>query len=63
MIGILIVTHCELGSALLEATEFIIGSRPEDTEPVSIDLNENAEKLRKKKYQTVSKRSTKMKGC
>ena len=48
MIGILIVTHCKLGSALIEAAEFIIGSRPEDTEPVSIDLNENAEKLRKK---------------
>ena len=48
MIGILIVTHCELGSALIEAAEFIIGSRPEDMEPVSIDLNENAEKLRKK---------------
>ena len=48
MIGILIVTHCKLGSALIDAAEFIIGSRPEDMEPVSIDLNENAEKLRKK---------------
>jgi PTS system mannose-specific IIA component len=48
MIGILVVTHCELGSALIEAAEFIIGSRPEDMAPVSIDLNENAEKLRKK---------------
>ena len=48
MIGILVVTHCELGNALIEAAEFIIGSRPEDMAPVSIDLNENAEKLRKK---------------
>jgi PTS system mannose-specific IIA component len=48
MIGILVVTHCELGSALIEAAEFIIGSRPEDMAPVSIDLNESAEKLRKK---------------
>lgn len=48
MIGILIVTHCKLGSALIEAAEFIIGSRPENMEPVSIDLSENAEKLRKK---------------
>jgi PTS system mannose-specific IIA component len=48
MIGILVVTHCELGSALIEAAEFITGSRPEDMAPVSIDLNESAEKLRKK---------------
>lgn len=55
MIGILIVTHCKLGSALIEAAEFIIGSRPEDTEPVSIDLNENAEKLRKKISDSIKK--------
>ncbi len=47
MIGILIVTHCQLGEALIEASEFIIGSRPEKTEPVTIDLNDNADKLRK----------------
>jgi PTS system mannose-specific IIA component len=55
MIGILIVTHCNLGSALIDAAEFIIGSRPEDTEPVSIDLNENAEKLRKKISDSIKK--------
>lgn len=48
MIGILIVTHCELGGALIEAAEFIIGSTPEGTRSISIDLNEDAEKLRKK---------------
>lgn len=48
MIGILVVTHCELGGALIEAAEFIIGSTPEGTLSVSIDLNEDAEKLRKK---------------
>jgi len=48
MIGIVIVTHCKLGEALIEAAEFIIGSRPEALESVSIDLNENAEKLRDK---------------
>ena len=55
MIGILIVTHCKLGSALIDAAEFIIGSRPEDTQPVSIDLNENAEKLRKKISDSIKK--------
>jgi PTS system mannose-specific IIA component len=47
MIGILIVTHCQLGEALIEASEFIIGYRPEKTEPVTIDLNVSADKLRK----------------
>ena len=48
MIGIVIVTHCQLGEALIGAAEFIIGSRPESIESVSIDLSENAEKLRGK---------------
>ena len=48
MIGIVIVTHGELGEALIGAAEFIIGSRPESIESVSIDLSENAEKLRGK---------------
>ena len=48
MIGIVIVTHCQLGEALIEAAEFIIGSRPDAIESVSIDINENAEKLRQK---------------
>lgn len=55
MIGILIVTHCELGSALIDAAQFIVGARPEDTESVSIDLKESAEKLRKKILDGVKK--------
>jgi len=53
MIGIVIVTHCQLGEALIGAAEFIIGSRPESLESVSIDLKENAEKLRDKIYQGI----------
>ena len=48
MIGIVIVTHSQLGDALIGAAEFIIGSRQESIESVSIDLSENAEKLRGK---------------
>jgi PTS system mannose-specific IIA component len=48
MIGIVIVTHSQLGEALIGTAEFIIGSRPEAIESVSIDLSENSEKLRKK---------------
>jgi len=48
MIGIVIVTHSQLGDALIEAAEFILGSKPEATVAVSVDLKENAEKLRDK---------------
>lgn len=48
MIGVVIVTHRQLGEAFIEAAEFIIGSRPETIVSVSIDLNENADKLREK---------------
>ncbi len=48
MIGIVIVTHSQLGDALIEAAEFIIGKRPEVLISVSIDLNESADVLRGK---------------
>lgn len=46
MIGIVVVTHSQLGDALIDAAVFILGSRPEGVESVSIDLNEKADKLR-----------------
>jgi PTS system mannose-specific IIA component len=48
MIGIVIVTHSNLGEAFIEATEFIVGHRPDALASVSIDLNQSAEKLRQK---------------
>ncbi len=48
MIGIIIVTHCRLGEALIEAAEFILESRPERLEFISIDINHEVEKLRAK---------------
>jgi PTS system mannose-specific IIA component len=48
MIGIVIVTHSQLGDALIEAAEFIIGKRPEALVSISIDLNESADVLRAK---------------
>ncbi|MFZ5573375.1 MAG: PTS sugar transporter subunit IIA [Thermodesulfobacteriota bacterium] len=48
MIGILVVTHSQLGEALIEAAAFVLGSRPEAVLPLSIDLNENADKLHDK---------------
>jgi len=48
MIGIVVVTHSQLGEALIEAAEFIVGSRPEGVVSVSIDLNQNVDKRREK---------------
>ena len=48
MIGIVIVTHRQLGEALIDAAEFIIGDELQETTWVSIDLNESADVLRKK---------------
>jgi PTS system mannose-specific IIA component len=48
MIGILIVTHPSLGEALIETAEFILGSRPDAVKALSIDINENAEDLRRR---------------
>lgn len=48
MIGILVVTHCQLGDALIDAAKFITGTELEAIASLSIDLNENAEKLHNK---------------
>jgi PTS system mannose-specific IIA component len=48
MIGILIVSHRQLGEALIDASEFILGNKPDALDSVSIDINESADKLRKK---------------
>lgn len=48
MIGILIVSHRQLGDALIDCVEFIQDKRPEAMASISIDLRENAADLRKK---------------
>ena len=48
MIGVVIVTHSNLGQALIEAAGFILGGPPEATVAVSIDINENVDRLRRK---------------
>ena len=55
MIGIVIVTHRQLGDALIDASEFILGSRPESVVAVSIDLKESADKLRKSIADSIKK--------
>jgi len=46
MIGIVIVTHSQLGAALVEASECILGTALDATVCVSIDLKEPAATLR-----------------
>lgn len=55
MIGIVIVTHSHLGDALIDAAEFIIGTRPDTMVSVSINLNENVDKLREKIAEGIKK--------
>ena len=55
MIGILIVTHSQLGEALVGAAEFILGSRPPGVVSVSIDLNQNVDRLRERVAAGVKK--------
>ncbi len=55
MIGILIVTHSQLGEALVDAAEFILGSRSPGVVSVSIDLNQNVDRLRERVAAGVKK--------
>jgi len=57
MIGLLIVTHCDLGKELLNAAEFIVG-RMEATEFVSITQTLDSEEIMKvieKKLSSLNK--------
>ncbi len=55
MTGILVVTHANLGSALIETLEFILGKEQENLLPISIDIKEDPDNLRKKIKQGISK--------
>jgi PTS system mannose-specific IIA component len=48
MIGIVIVTHGELGKTLIETAECVLDAPMEATTSVSVDLRQNAEELREK---------------
>jgi len=45
MIGITIVTHRQLGDALIDAAGFILGDKPEAVVSVSIDINNKVDAL------------------
>ncbi len=55
MTGILLVTHANLGSALIETIEFILGKPQDNLFSVSINIQENPDALRKKIKKGISK--------
>lgn len=55
MIGIIIVTHRQLGESLIDCAEFIFGERPDALDAISIDLRENAGDLRHKLESGIKK--------
>jgi PTS system mannose-specific IIA component len=58
MIGILVVTHANLGSALVEAVEFILGNHPDNLFSISINIQDDPDKLRKKIKKGIEKART-----
>ena len=48
MIGLLVVTHADMGQALVETIEFILGEKQEHLASISINIKENADNLIKK---------------
>src|SRR3989339_292673 len=58
MIGILLVTHANLGTALIETLEFISGKNEKNLSAVSIDIQEDPEGLRKKIKKAISEVKT-----
>ena len=58
MIGILVVTHAELGHALIETVKFILGDDPDNLSSVSINIQKDPDSLRKKIKKGISQVKT-----
>ena len=55
MIGIVVVTHCNLGTALIESAEFINGTKSEAVTSVSVNAKNDADSHRKSISDAVKK--------
>jgi PTS system mannose-specific IIA component len=55
MTGILVVTHANLASSLIETLELILGKEQKNLHPISIDIKEDPDSLRKKIKQGIAK--------
>lgn len=58
MTGILVVTHGNLASTLIETLDFIMGEEQDRLLPISIDIKEDPDNLRKKIKQGILKVSS-----
>jgi PTS system mannose-specific IIA component len=58
MIGILVVTHANLGNSLIETTELILGESAKNIAFISINITESPESLRQKIKKGISKVKT-----
>ncbi len=58
MIGILVVTHANLGSTLIETVEFILGDNPDNLFSISINIQDDPDELRKKIKKGITKVKT-----
>ncbi|PIE61919.1 MAG: PTS fructose transporter subunit IIA [Desulfobacterales bacterium] len=55
MTGILVVTHAELGSTLIDTLEFILGTPQDNLMSISIDIKQDPDDLRKRIKQGIKK--------
>jgi PTS system mannose-specific IIA component len=58
MIGILVVTHADLGASLINTVKFILGQDPDHLSSVSINIQDNPDSLRKKINTGINKVKT-----
>jgi len=55
MVGIVVVTHCQLGKELIAAAELVVGEELRQFESVSIDPKEGSEEIRQKIIAAIRK--------
>lgn len=55
MVGVVVVTHCNLGKELIAAAEMVVGEELKRFQSVSIDPKEDSEKIRKKIIDAIRK--------
>jgi PTS system mannose-specific IIA component len=55
MVGVVVVTHCQLGKELISAAELVVGEELKQFQSVSIDPKEGSEEIREKIIAAIRK--------
>ncbi len=55
MVGVIVVTHCNLGRELIAAAELVVGEELKQFQSVSIDPKESFEQIREKIIEAIRK--------